>query len=275
MLSMPAAPPRDSYKLWYSPSARQHTLLRSQPRSKYLLCPSNATDDTLTELLTDQYSPNNEDEFIRSLEVDEQRYAHEIESIRTFGFTFLRPPGFSKTEQALLEEQAMSESASEDNGFMENPNGELVMLDAEGGAAEDGLENGTGGIEDDEEEYDDDDVEDDATGDIDDDEEALDGWRRRQQRRRFRNTAEEEEVDLDADIPDADEMENYEDDEEEEHYEEQDLSQQLVESEADYEDDEEVTIESEHVSSPIHSRSVRVVEEEDEDDDYDMAVESD
>ncbi|KAK7202521.1 hypothetical protein BZA70DRAFT_285272 [Myxozyma melibiosi] len=284
MLSPPVLVPRDATSLWYNPSVKPHTLLRSRPRTAYLLGPTSLVSDELQhDLLFSEQPANEEQEFLNSLEADELRYARQVASIRTFGFTFLRPPGFTKTEQALLEEQAMSDSASEDNGFMENPNGELVMLDTDGAEAmaEDELEDATDdGEADDDLEYDDD-V---GAEDVDDGEEALDGWRRRQRRRRAGTAAEEEaEVDLDAEIPDGGDLGNYEDDEaDEEDYEEQDLSQAMI-SEVEYEEDEDVTVDSDLADSHLMRNSSRVSTvpdadedvEVDDDDDYDMAVESD
>lgn len=57
---------------------------------------------------------------VLGLNFDEQARMNYLESIRTFGYDYMKPPGISKTMQAVLEEEEMSdESAAEESEFEE------------------------------------------------------------------------------------------------------------------------------------------------------------
>ncbi|KAK9460626.1 uncharacterized protein V1516DRAFT_677250 [Lipomyces oligophaga] len=156
MFSVPLVVPNDSYELWYKPAQRSHILQRKiKPKTRFLpfFRGSNDEDDSV---------PDPEALASSALTPDEIQYICEMDAIRNFGFTFLKPPGFTKTAQAASEEELMHDSESEDNAFIENPNGELVSLDGEDNdeAEEDEDGEGESGREDgeeeelDEEEYD-------------------------------------------------------------------------------------------------------------------------
>ncbi|KAJ8104336.1 hypothetical protein POJ06DRAFT_244258 [Lipomyces tetrasporus] len=253
MLSVPSLFPKNSHDIWYTPTYKRHVIRRStNPKSQFL--PGATIQDDEDESIPSSSRPGPHAVPVTALEFAEAELVHNMESIRTFGFTFLRPPGFTKTEQALLEEQELSDSESEDNGLIENPNGELVMMD---GAEE---EEEIGEEEDEEvEEQDDEDEE-----DVDEDEvaeEALDGWPRRQRRRRYRVNTLADEVDLDADIPEGDNL-GMESDEED--YDEQDEEQE--EQEASGEESLEMETPRRQSTSGFAIPS---------DDDYEMGMEFD
>ncbi|KAK9455904.1 hypothetical protein V1511DRAFT_499013 [Dipodascopsis uninucleata] len=255
MLTVPSVLPKNSHDLWYSSSYHPHVLRRSsKPKSKYL--PGAQEHEEEEAGASDIRSVFNArlhhgNITVGPLEAAEAAHVRYIESIRTFGFTFLRPPGFSKTEQALMEEQALSESESEDNGLIENPNGELVMLEGE---VEQEAAEMDGDLEEGEVEDDDDDDEDNLPGELEEDEEAeeaLDGWPRRYRQRRSRASSyREDEVDLDADIPEGDELGmGFDDEEDEDDVDEDEEAEDELEEEGYYieededEDDGEVEVE--------------------------------
>ncbi|KAK9390140.1 hypothetical protein V1515DRAFT_196771 [Lipomyces mesembrius] len=200
MLSVPSVYPKGSHDIWYTPSCEPHVIRRStKPKSQFL--PGSTAQDDEEEPGPSSSRPGVHSVPLTALESAEAELVQDMESIRTFGFTFLRPPGFTKTEQALLEEQTLSDSESDDNGLIENPNGELVMIDGEEGPEQEEIG------EEDEEELEAEDNEDEEELDEDEvAEEALDGWPRRQRRRRYRVNTDTEEVDLDADIPEGEDL---------------------------------------------------------------------
>ncbi|KAK9450797.1 uncharacterized protein V1518DRAFT_411738, partial [Limtongia smithiae] len=241
MLSLPnlRPPDADARGLWHEPLVRPHIMRRSaRPWLRLNRFPR--------ELLPQRPASIRPGEPLARLEDAELRNFEERDAVRTFGFTFMRPPGFTKTEQALIEEQAMSDSESEDNGLMENPNQGLTVRRFDLGEDEDEEEEGEDEDEEDEEgaldeqlalndselddpvgdeedeiqeEYDDDDDPVDVADlDLDRDaQEALDGWPRRRRRRFVRVNQEAEEEDLDADIPEGDDITAaYADDDDEE-----------------------------------------------------------
>ncbi|KAK9364626.1 hypothetical protein V1509DRAFT_635775 [Lipomyces kononenkoae] len=249
MLSVPSVFPKGSHDIWYTSTYKPHVVRRStKPKSQFL--PGSTVQDD-----EDESAPSNSNRSgahtvpLTVLESTEAELVQNMESIRTFGFTFLRPPGFTKTEQALLEEQTLSDSESEDNGLVENPNGDLVMIDGEEQQEQEELG------EEDEEELEEEDNEDEDELDEDDvAEEALDGWPRRQRRRRYRTITYTEEIDLDADIPEGEDLgvdygdEDYDEEgeegeeearaeEEEEEEEEEDMAQDELHEVDGYDED--------------------------------------
>ncbi|KAK9465477.1 hypothetical protein V1512DRAFT_266000 [Lipomyces arxii] len=211
MLSLSAITPNNSHNLWYTSSYSSHVIKNStKPKSK-LIPGSGPTNEYDEHPLPSETQRGSSSRKLSPLELAEDEHIKEMEAIRLFGFSFMRPPGFTKTEQALMEEQAMSDSEPDDNGFMENPDGETVMVDEQQDdqAALDEEEQSEDGQDVGEDEGEDDD----ASETFDhDDEEALDGWPRRQRRHRSHISTAAEEVDLDADIPEAEELQMMYDD---------------------------------------------------------------
>lgn len=163
------------------------------------------------------------------IDVEEYEAAREqhLQSIRNFGYEYLRPPGVSKTMQALLEEnEDYSDAGTEDEEMQEDVEGEFEVVD-----------------EDEEQE--------DTLHSLNNPRQAaaVAGTPTRQQAQPPSNEEredEEQEIDLDAEIPEADDEDEYDEEEyqegfmaEEEEYEVQQQQQQVVEDDYDEEEEEE------------------------------------
>ncbi|KAK9236672.1 hypothetical protein V1525DRAFT_406206 [Lipomyces kononenkoae] len=274
MLSVPSVFPKDSHDIWYSSTYKPHVVRRSTKPKSQFLPGSTSQDDDDDSAPSNNNRPGTHTAPLTVLESAEADLVQNMESIRTFGFTFLRPPGFTKTEQALLEEQTLSDSESEDNGLIENPNGDLVMVDGEEQQEQDEL-----GDDGEEEELEEEDNEDEDELDEDEvAEEALDGWPRRRRRRRYRTVTYAEEIDLDADIPEGEDLgmdygdEDYEDEEEEEEEEDEDEDEEAAAPDEHHEQDG-YDEESRQMETPRRETTQAFTVQSD--DDYEMGMEFD
>ncbi|KAF3280178.1 hypothetical protein TWF970_002932 [Orbilia oligospora] len=236
-LGLPLLTPRDTQSLWYTPSHTFGYTVPPKPTSTPLLQSTQATpaaanqhshhqqyraqrDATRSALAA--YGPS----ALQQLAIDEDAVEKRKLHIARFGATWIKPPGMMKTLQGVIDEEleraeqmAMEGETTVDEGaFGQDINmigGEPVEIVGEGDGEEDDGEDGE-----------DEDVEELEVG-----EEGL---------------MEEGEVDLDADIPEADstgwsedEEEEEEEDEEEEDEEEEEEDEEVVEMDGEEEGEEE------------------------------------
>ncbi|KAF3941254.1 hypothetical protein ABW19_dt0209511 [Dactylella cylindrospora] len=250
-LGLPTLTPRDTQSLWYTPShtfgytvpPRPNPVIQNpQPptaqqhqRHQYDRAQRDASRSALA-----QYGPS----ALQQLAIDEDAVEKRKLHIARFGATWIKPPGMMKTLQGVIDEELerAEQMALEETTVDEIGMGGLGDVNMVGGEPVEIVEDG------DEEEGD---------GEVGEEEEGEEGEVGEE------GLMEEGEVDLDADIPEADSAGWSEDEEDEEEEEDEDEEEDI-----DEEDDEaeEVDLDDEIEVAPDHTS---LYEEEDDEEEAD------
>ncbi|KAK9474600.1 uncharacterized protein V1510DRAFT_411462, partial [Dipodascopsis tothii] len=140
MLSIPSLLTSDAHGLWYSESTSSHVLQAPAPAARRGAAETETDDELYTQILVHNHG------YRQQLQQQQESYAaqaaarsraglangtmppssgwsldhaeavHEkyLTLIRQFGYSFIRPTGFTKTMQADLEEQSVSDDVSDE-----------------------------------------------------------------------------------------------------------------------------------------------------------------
>ncbi|KAK6528729.1 hypothetical protein TWF694_003969 [Orbilia ellipsospora] len=253
-LGLPTLVPRDTQSLWYTPShtfgytappkpsssnVAQANQQQPQPTTQHGHHHQHRTQRDATRSALAAYGPSS----LQQLAIDEDAVRKRRLHIARFGATWIKPPGMMKTLQGLIDEELerAEQMVMDDDGGITvtqdvlDPGPQHVEVGEEGEEEEEG-EEGEGGLG--------------LDLEVDGGEEGL---------------MEEGEVDLDADIPEADSTgwsDGEDDEDEEEEEDDEEVDEEGDEEEADLDDD---IPEAEEVS--IYEEDEEEEEDDDDDDD--------